>query len=303
MDLRDTPKILFLTAAASMALLVILIFGFIAWTAAPVLVKTGPGFITGTVWDYDTSTYGILVFIAGTLVLTAVTMAIVIPIGILTAIYLAEWAPAPVERILRPSIELLIGIPSVVFGIFGFFVLRGYFAHTINPAIGAVLGWIPFLRDTTPGSGTGILLAATVLSVMTLPTIVALSQEAMRSVPKEFREASLALGATRWETVRHVVLPSAFPGILTSVILAMMRAAGETMAVVMLLGNLAELPGSVLGGGYAMTSKILNDIGFYMGEAEPRSALFAIALVLFIIEIGMVAIVRAASARIRGACP
>jgi len=297
MDHPDVPRILFLSSAVAMALLVILIFGFIAWTAAPVLVKEGPGFITGTVWNYSTHQYGILVFISGTLVLTAVTMAMVIPVGLLTAIYLAEWAPATVEKILRPSIELLVGIPSVVFGIVGFYILQYYFADYINPAINATLGWIPIFRNTQPGFGTGILLAATILSVMVLPTIVALSQEAMRSVPTEYREASLALGATKWETVRNVVLPAAFPGITTSVILAMMRAAGETMAVVMVIGNTVKMPGSILDPGYTMTSKILNDIGYYLVEVEPRSALFAIALVLFVIEIGMVAGVRAVSAR------
>jgi phosphate transport system permease protein len=135
---------------------------------------------------------------------------------------------------------------------------------------------------------------------MVLPTIVALSQVAIRSVPRDFREASLALGANRWETIRYVVLPAAFPGIVTSVVLGMMRAAGETMAVVMLIGNLPLVPGSILDPGYTMTSKILNDIGHYLVEDEPRSALFAIALVLFAIEAGMVALVRAASSRIGG---
>jgi phosphate transport system permease protein len=298
MDLREAPKFLFLASAALMALLVLLIFGFITRAAAPVLVKEGFGFVTGSVWDYDTHTYGILVFIAGTLILTAVTMTMVAPIGILTAIYLAEWAPAPVERILRPSIELLVGIPSVVFGLFGFFVLRDYFANTINPTISRILGWIPFFRDVNPGSGTGILLAATILSVMTLPTIVALSQEAIRSVPSDYREASLALGATKWETIRHVILPSAFAGIITSIVLAMMRAIGETMAVVMVLGNLPQVPGSILGEGYAMTSKILNDIAYVLVDPEQLSAIFGIALILFVIEIGMVAFVRAFSAQI-----
>jgi phosphate transport system permease protein len=186
----------------------------------------------------------------------------------------------------------------VVFGLFGFFVLRDYFANTINPTISRILGWIPFFRDVNPGSGTGILLAATILSVMTLPTIVALSQEAIRSVPSDYREASLALGATKWETIRHVILPSAFAGIITSIVLAMMRAIGETMAVVMVLGNLPQVPGSILGEGYAMTSKILNDIAYVLVDPEQLSATFGIALVLFVIEIGMVAFVRAFSAQI-----
>jgi len=297
---RDGPEIAFLGSAVVLALVVLLIFGFIAWTAAPVLGKEGFGFITGTVWNYQTGQYGILIFLAGTLILTAVTMILAVPIGVMTAIYLAEWAPAPVERILRPAVELLVGIPSVVYGIFGFFVLDAYFGNNLYPTISSALGWIPLFSITNPGQGLGILLAAAILTIMVLPTIVALSQEAIRSVPKEYREASLALGATSWETVRHVVLPAALSGIVTSVVLAMMRAVGETMAVVMVIGNSPHIPSSILDTGYTMTSKILNDIGYYMIEPEPRSALFAIALVLFVLEIGMVAGVRMIIARLGG---
>jgi len=289
---RDGPELAFLGSAVGMALIVIAIFGFIAWTAAPVLAQQGFGFITGTVWDYETHQYGILVFLAGTFILTAVTMLLAVPTGIMTAIFLAEWAPASVERVLRPAIELLVGIPSVVYGIFGFFVLDTYFGSYLYPVIGSAVGWIPIFQVTQKGQGLSILLAATVLTIMVLPTIVALSQEAIRSVPKEQREASLALGATRWETIHHVVLPAALSGIVTSVVLAMMRAVGETMAVVMVIGNSPHIPSSILDTGYTMTSKILNDIGYYLVEPEPRSALFAVALVLFVIEFGMVAGVR-----------
>ena len=300
MGRRERSEIAFLASALAMGLAVVLIFGFIAWTAAPVLEKEGPGFLTGTVWDYDTGQYGILVFIAGTLIVTAVTMVMAVPVGILTAIYLAEWAPAPVERILRPCIELLVGIPSVVYGIFGFFVLRGYFGYDINPALIVVLGWIPGFQNTGHTNALCVLLAATVLSIMVLPTIVALSMEAIRSVSRELREASLSLGSTEWETIRHIVVPSAYPGILTSIILAMMRAMGETMAVIMLIGNVARIPGSIFDPGYTMSSKILNDIGYYIMIPEPKAALFAIALVLFLMEAGMVGIVRGVSAYFGG---
>ena len=289
---RGGPELAFLGSAVGMAFAVILIFGFIAWTAAPVLAKEGFGFITGSVWNYDTHQFGILVFLWGTLILTAVTMILAVPIGVMTAIYLAEWAPGPVERILRPAIELLVGIPSVVYGIFGFFVLDGFYGDTLFPFLASLLGWTPLFRIVQPDQGLSILLAATILTIMVLPTIVALSQEAIRAVPREQREASLALGATGWETIRHVVLPAALSGIVTSVVLAMMRAVGETMAVVMVIGNSPHMPTSILDTGYTMTSKILNDIGYYLGEPEPRSALFAIALVLFVIELGMVAGVR-----------
>ena len=178
--------------------------------------------------------------------MTAVTMAIAVPVGVLTAIYLAEWAPRWMEGILRPLIELLVGIPSVVYGIFGFFILEKFFQRYIDPAISGTLGkLIPFLHDTSPTDGSGFLLASSVLAIMILPTIIAISQEAMQAVHAEHREGSLALGATKWETIKHVVIPIAFPGIVTAIILGMMRAMGETMAVVMLIGNTAKIPGSV----------------------------------------------------------
>ncbi|MDK2989295.1 MAG: phosphate transport system permease protein [Methanoculleus sp.] len=288
----DLPKLVFLSSAVLTAALVFLVFGFIFYTAAPVLAKEGVGFITGTEWNYQTHEYGILTFLVGTLVLTAVTMALAVPIGVFTAIFLAEWAPVWLDRPISAIIELLVGIPSVIFGIFGYFVLENIFEHQIDPVIDATLGFIPIFRDTQPGTGQGVLLASTVLAIMILPIVTALSREAIIKVPKEYREASFALGATKWETIKKIVLPAAVPGILTALILGLMRAMGETMAVVMLLGNTRSIPTSILDTGFAMTSKILCDIGFYVALPEPRSALFAIGAVLFLIEFVLVALIR-----------
>jgi phosphate transport system permease protein len=294
----DIPRLLFLSSAAVSTLVVLLIFGFIFLTAAPVFEKEGVGFITGTTWSYSAGDYGILVFLVGTIVLTAVTMVIACPLGIFTAIFLAEWAPVWLEKMLRPLIELLVGIPSVVYGIFGYFVLEGVFRYHIDPFIDATLGFIPIFRDPNPGSGTGILLAATVLAIMILPTLTTLAQEAMRSVPSDYREGSFALGATRWETIRMVVIPIATPGILTGIILGLMRAMGETMAVVMLIGNTSRFPSSILDTGYVMTSKVFNDIGYWVAVDEARSALFGIAAVLFCLEIVFVGLIRFAEKRL-----
>jgi phosphate transport system permease protein len=286
----DWHQKFFLSCAVITGGLTLFIIGFIFYIASPVLVSEGFSFITGSVWDYSTGTYGIFPFIVGTLLLTAVTLAIAVPVGVLTAIYLAEWAPRWLEGILRPLIELLVGIPSVVYGIFGFFILQRFFADYINPVISGTLGrFSSFFVDPDPGCGTGVFLASTVLAVMILPTIIAISQEAMQAVHAEHREASLALGATKWETIKWVVIPIAFPGIVTAIILGMMRAMGETMAVVMLIGNTAIIPGSIMDTGYAMTSKILNDLGYYGAIPEYRSALYGIAAVLFIMEIALVA--------------
>lgn len=291
----DSPHLLLFLCALSTAFIIAFFIVFIFYTAFPIFEKEGFGFITGTTWSYSAHEYGIWLFIVGTLVMTAVTMVLACPLSIFTAIFLAEFAPVWITRVMRPMIELLVGIPSVIYGIFGLFVLENIFQHHIDPFLDATLGFIPIFRDTSPNSGTGILLASTVLAVMVLPTITALSEEAIRAVPDEYRAASFALGATKCETIKKMVIPTASSGILTAVVLGMMRAMGETMAVVMLIGNTAKVPSSILDTGYAMTSKILNDIGYYVAMDEPKSALFGIAAVLFLLEIlfvGMIRIVR-----------
>ena len=222
-----------------------MMFGFIFWTAIPVFRLEGPGFIFGTVWNYSTNQYGILLFIVGTVVVTLATLVLAVPLGLLTAIYLAEFAPPSVEKILRPLIELLVGIPSIVYGLFGFLFLRYFFMDNVDPFIGNTLGFIPFFRNVDISGGNNILLAAVILTIMVIPTIIALSQDAMRAVPGEYREGSLALGVTKWETATRVVIPAAWSGIVTSIVLAMMRAMGETMAVVMVAGNSAQIPSSI----------------------------------------------------------
>lgn len=281
----------FLASTALTGFIVVFLMGFVFYTAAPVLGKTGLGFITGTSWSYYHS-YGIAIFLVGTLLLTSVTLAMAVPLGIFTAIFLAEWAPVWLERIMRPSIELLVGIPSVVYGIFGFFILEPVFRNQINPFIDSTLGFIPIFRNANPQTGLGILLASTVLAIMILPTIVALAHESIRSVPNEYREAAFALGSTKWESIKKVVIPASRTGIATGVILGLMRAMGETMAVVMLIGGNDKMPRSILGSGSAMTTKILNDIGFFCMYPEPLSALFGIAAVLFVMEMGFVLLVR-----------
>jgi phosphate transport system permease protein len=287
----DGPETLFLSCTVVTALFTLLILGFILLTAAPVLQKEGIGFFTGTSWDYTNQHFGILNFLVSTLVMTAMTMVIAVPLGLLTAVFLAEWAPAWLDKSISSMIELLVGIPSVVFGIFGLFVLKDIFRNTINPTISATLGFIPIFHDSN-SMGIGLLLAATVLAIMVLPTITALSRDAIRGVPQEYREASYAVGATKWETIKMIVVPAALSGIITGIILALMRAMGETMAVVMLVGCVAQVPDSIYSLTYPMTSKIINDIGYHMATDMDRSALFAIGAVLFAMEMGFVAAIR-----------
>ncbi|MBN1432532.1 MAG: phosphate ABC transporter permease subunit PstC [Methanomicrobiaceae archaeon] len=288
----DKPGRIFLFIALISISSVILIFTFLFGTASPVLLKEGAGFITGTEWNYHTGEYGILLLLIGSLVLTAVTMAIALPLSLFTAIFLAEWSPRWLAGILRPPIEMLVGIPSVVYGIFGFFILENIFQYYVDPFIDSTLGFIWIFKDVNPSSGISILLAATVLSIMILPTVTALSQEALETVPRDYRHASLALGATKWETIKKIILPAAMPGIITAFILGLMRAIGETMAIVMLMGNCLHFPTSILDTGYAMTSKILNDIGYWVSFDEPKSALFAIGVAIFVMEFIFVALAR-----------
>lgn len=286
-DVRSAIAQASFTACGIITTIIVIFFiGFVFYTAFPVLKSQGIiNFITGDVWNYSRSIYGIRDYISGTLALTIVTLVLAIPLGLFTAIFLAEFAPKNIAPLIRTIVELLVGIPSVVYGIFGFIILSPVMVDHIKPFISGYFGFIPIFNDPNPNLADGVLLASMILAVMILPTIVALSENAIRSVPFAHREASFAIGATHWETVRKVVLPSASGGIMASIVLGTMRAMGETMAVVMLLGNSASVPKTIFSIGYAMTSKILNDAGEKMAYPEHMSALFAIAAVLFAIEI------------------
>jgi len=294
----DLHKYLFLSCSAVTALIVIIIIGYILFTAAPVLGQEGLGFIFGPTWDYATHQFSARPFIIATLMVTILTIVLAVPLGIATAVFLSEWAPPWLDQILTTLIELLVGVPSVVYGILGFFVLRSYFTDFINPFIANTLGFIPFFRGGNT-NGIGIPLAAAVLAIMILPTIVALSREAMRGVPAELREGSAALGATQWETISHLVIPASLSGIITGLIMGIMRAMGETMAVVMLIGNVGSTPISFLDMGEPMTAKILLDIGYQVVMPEGRSALFAVGAVLMVMEIGFVAAIHIISTRLK----
>ncbi|APH39748.1 phosphate ABC transporter permease subunit PstC [Methanohalophilus halophilus] len=292
-DETDLPHVTFLLCGILTALITIFFIGFIFQNAYPTFENQGLiNFLTGNKWSYTDGVYGVRIFLLGTIIITFLTMIMAVPLGIFTAIYLAEYASEKTANMIRPFVELLVGIPSVVYGIFGFLILSNLFREYIEPAISNNLGFISIFYDTSPTSGTSILLASTILTIMILPTIVSISEYAMRSVPKEYSQGSFAMGTTHWETIRNIVLPTASGGIYSSIILGMMRAMGETMAVVMVVGILTKVPNSIFSGGYPMTSKILNDIGYHVAIPEHKSALCAVAAVLFALEILFVAIAR-----------
>ena len=180
-----SPRIILGLVTGLLILMVFLLFGIILLTAAPVFQISGLGFFTGTTWDYQTHTYGVLNFIVGTIILTVLSLIMAAPLGILTAIFISEWAPKTLGKGMGTMVELLVGIPSIVYGLFGFWILSPFFRDIVNPSINAVLGFIPIFHLNNQNSESSFFLASVILMIMILPTIMALSLDALRSVPDE----------------------------------------------------------------------------------------------------------------------
>jgi phosphate transport system permease protein len=284
---------LFFKAAALLTAIIIVFFvGYIFYNAYPTVSKMGINFFTTEQWNPDLQKFGIFDFIVGTITLTVMTMIMSCPVGILTAIYLAEYAPRKLESVMRSMIELLVGIPSVVYGVFGFFVIRLLLENIINPQISNNLGFISIFSDNS-AHGVGLLLASIVLAIMILPVITVLTEDALRALPPEYKEASLSLGSTRWEYIKKVAIPASVTGLTTALLLGLMRAMGETMAVVMLTGNSTAPPTTIFQPIFAMTSKILNEVGGDRGsDIGVLSALFGLAATLFAMEIAVIFVCR-----------
>lgn len=273
-------KALFFTCAFVFVLAVALIFLFVGWKAWPIVTDYGLGkFITGTVWSSGTKEFGILPLLVGSLLVTIGALALGTPLAVGTAIFLSDVASPRVRSVVRPAVELLAGVPSVVYGFFGIILLRAIMARlTGTLGFGASTAWI-------------------VLAIMIVPTIAALSEDALRSVPEGIREASYAMGATQWQTIYKVVVPAAKIGIIDAIILGMGRAIGETMAVLMVVGNAPVFPKGIFAPLSTMTSQIVMDMPYAVGLH--RTALFAMAAMLFIFSMLLVATVRLLS-RLRG---
>jgi len=243
---------LFIVAIFSI-ITILLIIIFIFREGFPVLQEYGVlQFIFGLDWAPSDGKYGVFTMIVGSLCITLLSLAIAVPLSILCAIFMAEVAPQLMRKILKPVIETLAAIPSVVYGFFGLIIL------------------VPFVRENIGGTGFGMLTASLILTVMIMPTIISVSEDAIRSVPLEYKEASLALGATQWQTIRRVIFPAAIPGIITSIILGMGRAIGETLAVIMVAGNVTQIPSSILDPVRALTSNIALEMGYATETALQR---------------------------------
>jgi len=272
--MRDrVGRLLLLVAAVVASLVVVGIFLYLWIEAMPALATFGPGMLFDPRWDPGAHLYGIAVFIAGTIWVAGFAILIAVPLGLAGALFLSEYCPGRIRGALRTIVELMAAIPSIVYGLWGLRILVPWLAAVAGPLTGE--------RYT----GFGVLAGAILLAIMLLPTVVAVSDDALRMVPHTLREASYALGASRTETTLRVVLSTALPGIGAAVLLSLGRAVGETMAVLMVTGNSLQFPTSLWDQCYVMTSVIANQLGYAIAYPLHRSALFAVALVLLIMSI------------------
>jgi phosphate transport system permease protein len=254
----------FLVLALSSISVLALITIFIFVQGTPLIAKVGLiDFIFGMTWAPSRGEFGIFPMIVGSISVTLGATVIGVPVGICCSIFLAEFAPVKVRNVFRPAIQLLAGIPSVVYGFWG------------------LLFVVPVIRDYLGGPGLSILAGSIILAIMILPTIISISEISIISLPRTYKEGSLALGLTHWQTIYRLLVPSAKSGIVAAVILGTGRAVGETMAVVMVLGNAVALPQSILDPVRTLTTNIGIEMGYASGEHQ--QALFATGIVLFVI--------------------
>jgi len=236
------------------------------------------GFITSTEWNPIEEHFGALTFLYGTLVTSAVSILVSVPIAIGLGLFITQFAPAKLGRILTIPVELLAAIPSVVYGLWGLFVVVPWLRESLEPWLGKHLGFLPIFQG--PPIGLGYLASGLILAVMILPTIVAVSVEVMKTTPEANREAALALGATKWEAVMMAVIPYSRAGILGAVLLGLGRALGETMAVTMVIGNSPQISASLFAAGYSLPAVIANEFAEATSNVH-IGALAGLGLILF----------------------
>ena len=261
---ESTAKGLLTVVACSALASLLLIAVFIFKEGLPFMLKIGVGqFLLSSKWNPQTGQFGVFPMIVSSLYVTFGAMLIGAPLGVAGAIFMTEFLPKKVMRVVKPTIELLAGIPSVVFGFLGVMVLA------------------PLIREHLGGPGLSVLAASVILGIMVLPTVISISTDAIGAVPNSYREGALALGATRWQSVHMVTIKAARSGIIASIILAMGRALGETMAVIMVAGNTVKIPHAVTDPVRTLTANIALEMSNATGMA--REALFATGVVLFVV--------------------
>ncbi|MEA4813803.1 MAG: phosphate ABC transporter permease subunit PstC [Oscillospiraceae bacterium] len=254
---------IFMVAACVSIFAVAVICIFLFKSGIPAIVEIGPlKFLFGTVWKPNSDLYGIFPMIVGSIYVTAGAMVFGVPLGILTAVFMARFCPKGIYKIAKPAVDLLAGIPSIVYGFFGLMAI------------------VPLMQTLFGGSGKSILTASILLGIMILPTIIGVAESSLRAVPEAYFEGSLALGATKERSVFFSVLPAAKSGVLAGVVLGMGRAIGETMAIIMVAGNQTAMPAGILSGVRTMTANIVIEMGY--ATDLHREALFATGVVLFV---------------------
>jgi phosphate transport system permease protein len=283
MQTGDTVARLVTLIFATVVLLIVVLLVFELWIGSEAARhKLGWGFLVSSAWNPVTEQFGALPFIYGTVITSFMALLISIPLGVGAAIFLSELAPPGVSNTLTFMVELLAAFPSVIYGLLAFLTLVPLMRSYVEPFLKSHFGFIPLF--TGPAFGVGYLTASLVLAVMTFPFIISVSREALLAVPREQREAALALGATKWESTWDVVVPYAKLGIYGSIFLGLARALGETMAVTMVIGNSPEIHTSLLAPGYSIASVIANE--FAEATTGVRSAaLVELGLVLFCLTI------------------
>jgi len=288
------------------------VMGGLTWLAAALVIAIGlallaraqplldiqplGSLLTSSEWSPLRGQFGFFPFIVGTLAVTLLAMLLAVPPCLLTAIYLAEYAPARLRQGIKPVIDVLAGIPSVVYGVWGTLTVVPVIRDYVTPLVSRALGFIPLFRADNP-TGYGVLAGGVVLAVMVFPIIISVTEEVIGAVPYGMREAALALGATRWQMIKTVVLRRARPGVIAAVVLGFSRAFGETMAVMMVTGNVARIPRSIFDPAYTLPSLIANNYGEMMSIPLYDAALLAAALVLLIIVLVFTIIARIVLAR------
>jgi len=272
---RYLQYIFFLTAMV-VTITIAAIVIFIGKQGLKTFVAVSPvEFFTSSKWSPDQNQFGALTFIAGSLFATFLALLLGAPLGIAGAVFLAKIVPRSITGYLRTVVDLLAGIPSVVYGWVGLTII------------------VPLIRQISPTeNGFGLLAAGIILAIMILPTVVSLTEDAIRSVPRSLEEASYALGATRWQTIWKVIIPAALPGLITAVVLGMARAIGETMAVQMVIGNTPLFPRSLFQPTATLTSEIVMEMGNTAYNSTWNNALFLMAFVLLFLSLALILMIR-----------
>jgi phosphate transport system permease protein len=271
---------IFSVIPVALAILILVMLVYKSWP----LIKTHTiwQLLSGQVWRPDQGLFGFLPFIAGTFWVTLAALVLAVPPSLLTAIYLSEYAGRALRTFMKPLLDLLAAIPSVVYGVWGTIAIVPLIQNTLIPFINRHFGNLPFISSQNP-TGYGILAGAIVLAIMIVPFIIAVLYEILENVPRGLKEASLAVGTTKLQTVRWAILPGVLPGLVAGVVLGASRALGETMAVMMVVGNVIQVPHSILDAAYPLPALIANNYGDMMSIPLYDSALMTAALILLII--------------------